>query len=85
MDVLIEVYDGEEFDCVIDFKLLMIGINNWNFKIFEVILDIICDLVKCVLIDCMLVVESGLFEFVDLVDLVGYGVWLFLIGESLMC
>lgn len=85
MDVLIEVYDGEEFDCVMVLKFLFLGINNCNFKIFEIMFDIICIFVFCVFKDCFVVCESGLFIFEDFVEMFKVNVCIFLIGESFMC
>lgn len=85
MDVLVEVYDIDEFECVFQVLVLLVGINNCNLCIFEVLLQIILDMCQVVLCDCLLVIESGIFGMDDVWVMCEVGIYVFLVGEVFMC
>lgn len=92
LDILIEVHDEREMEIALDSlsKLrlnALLGINNRSLKTFETKLDVTKDLVrkyKKDLIDKVVVSESGIFKNEDIKSLIEYGVYSFLVGESLM-
>lgn len=85
MDVLVEVYDIDELECVLQVLVLMIGINNCNLCMFEVLLQIMLGMQQVVLCDCLLVIESGIFGLQDVVLMCDVGIYVFLVGEVFMC
>lgn len=84
-DVLVEVYDGIELECVLKIlDMLLVGINNCNLYIFEVSLEIIFDLLLEIFCDCLVVIESGIFNWVDVELMEVSEVYVFLVGEVFM-
>ena len=87
IDVLIEIHDEKEMDIALNVNSQMIGINNRNLKTFEANLNITKNLVtkyKRDLQDKVVVSESGIFTSADIKSLIEYGVYTFLVGESLI-
>lgn len=91
-DVLIEVHDEKEMEIALDVAgscrdTPLLGINNRNLKTFEIDLNTTKNLVakyKRDLQNRIVVSESGIFTNDDIKSLIEYGVYAFLVGESLM-
>lgn len=84
LDVLVETHDTEEMDRVAKLGADLIGINNRNLATFHTNLKTTADLAAIVPPEALLVSESGIATYQDLVTLAGYGAKAFLVGESLM-
>ena len=84
MDVLIEVHDQKELERALALRSPLIGINNRNLKTMITSLDTLRELSRCIPDNKLLVAESGLKTYADLLDLKAHGAKAFLIGESLM-
>ena len=87
MDTLIEVHNERELEIALGLGCKMIGINNRNLKTFETNLNTTKNLVKKYKRDLegkIIVSESGIFTNEDIKSLMEYGVYAFLVGESLM-
>ncbi len=84
MDVLVEVHNRRELDRALTLPITMIGINNRDLKTFITTLDITRELAPHIPSDYVVVAESGIEAYADLVNLSEFGVRNFLVGESLM-
>ena len=92
IDVLIEVHNEKEMDIALTVVETchgksLLGINNRDLKTFETDLNTTKNLVtkyKQDLENKIIVSESGIFTNKDIQFLMEYGVYAFLVGESLM-
>jgi indole-3-glycerol phosphate synthase len=84
LDVLIEVHSRQELDRALRLRSPLIGINNRNLKTMITDLKTTENLVSHIPADRLIISESGLKTYEDLIRLKSYGVSSFLIGESLM-
>ncbi|HXI10276.1 MAG TPA: indole-3-glycerol phosphate synthase TrpC [Thermodesulfobacteriota bacterium] len=84
MSVLLEVHDEKELERALDVDVKVIGINNRDLKTFKTDLNTTVRLIPYVPKDRVLVSESGINSFEDILMLRSHGVDAFLIGEALM-
>lgn len=84
MEALVELYDAENLDRVLDAGARIIGVNNRNLRTFEVRLEHTLELAGRVPRDCCLVSESGIRNPADILHLQAANVRAVLIGETLM-
>lgn len=84
MDVLIEIYDPENLERVLNLDPPMIGINNRNLREMRTDLAHTLDLAKKIPSGTLLVSESGIKTHADVRQLQNGGAGAILVGESLM-
>jgi indole-3-glycerol phosphate synthase len=84
MDVLVEIHDEEEMHRALKLKSRLIGINNRSLKTLKVDLATTYRLASSIPPDYTIVCESGIASGDDIKKINGYGVYSFLVGESLM-
>ena len=84
LDRLVEVHDAEEMERAVKLNADLIGVNNRNLKTFHTDLQITSRLAERAPATALLVSESGIASYDDLVALRGHGASAFLVGESLM-
>ena len=84
LDVVLEVHTHKELKRVLKFSPDIIGINNRNLDTFEVDLKTTADLFPFIHKDCVVISESGINSFKDILLLKGIGVEAVLVGEALM-
>ncbi|RIK75874.1 MAG: indole-3-glycerol phosphate synthase TrpC [Planctomycetota bacterium] len=84
MTPLVELYDPENLDRVLDAGASLIGVNNRNLRTFAVDLEHTLRLRERVPADRVLVSESGIKTRADVERLAAAGVNAMLVGESLM-
>jgi indole-3-glycerol phosphate synthase len=84
MDALVEVHTKAEMKQAVACGAKLIGVNNRNLKTFEVSRATSRELAREPAGDALLVSESGLNSFHDLLELQQLGYKGFLIGERLM-
>jgi len=84
LDVVLEVHTHKELKRALKFAPDIIGINNRNLDTFEVDLKTTADLFPFIHKDCVVISESGINSFKDILLLKGIGVEAVLVGEALM-
>ncbi len=84
LQALVELYDRENLQRVLDSGARLIGINNRNLRTFETRLEHTLELADRVPRDCCLVSESGIRNRADVLRLQAAGVRAVLIGEIFM-
>jgi indole-3-glycerol phosphate synthase len=84
MDALVEIYDGENLDRVLDLDPAILGINNRNLRTFDTDLAHTLTLAPRAAGRTILVSESGIRTGEDVARLQGAGVRAILVGETLM-
>ncbi|MFN0198623.1 MAG: indole-3-glycerol phosphate synthase TrpC [Planctomycetaceae bacterium] len=84
MDVLIEIYDPENLDRVLNLNPELLGINNRNLKTMITSLDHTIELVDRIPAETLLISESGIKTRADVTRLQQAGVKGILVGETLM-
>ncbi|MFT3883504.1 MAG: indole-3-glycerol phosphate synthase TrpC [Gemmatales bacterium] len=84
MDALVECYEADNVQRVVDAGARLIGINNRNLHTFEVTLEHTLELAKQVPGECTLVSESGIKSRADVERLASAGIKAILVGETLM-
>src|SRR5262249_47294544 len=81
---LVELYEPDNLQRVLDAGATLIGVNNRNLHTFVTDLDHTLRLRERVPDDCLLVAESGIRTRADVERLAAAGVDAILVGESLM-
>ena len=84
LDILVEVHNAEELDRALLVDVDLMGINNRNLKTLEVTLQTSRDLAPHVPMEQLIVGESGIYAYDEIIDLSRYNINCFLVGESLM-
>ncbi len=84
MTPLVELYDPENLQRVLDAGATLIGINNRDLRTFKTDLDHTLRLREKVPDECVLVAESGIRTRADVERLQSAGVNAILVGETLM-
>jgi indole-3-glycerol phosphate synthase len=84
LDVLVEVHDREELERGLMLRTPLIGINNRNLHTFETDLETTIGLLADVFPDRIVVTESGIHSYDDVMLMRKHGVDTFLIGELFM-
>lgn len=84
MEALVELYDPENLDRVLDSGASIVGINNRNLRSFETRLEHTLELAERIPRGVCLVSESGIRTHADMVRLQAAGVGAVLIGETFM-
>jgi indole-3-glycerol phosphate synthase len=84
MDALVECYQADNLQRVLDAGAKLVGINNRNLHTFEVRLEQTLDLAHRVPQDCILVSESGIKSRTEVEQLAAAGVKAILVGETLL-
>ncbi len=84
LDCIIEVHNQDEFDRAIKINYPIIGINNRNLKTLDININNSIELNNNVTNDFTIIAESGIKEPEDIKKFNNYGIYNFLIGESLL-
>lgn len=84
MGCLVEVHNKDDLEKVLSTKAKVIGINNRDLKTFRTDIKNTLRLIKRVPKNKVVVSESGINSYEDILKLKGAGVKAFLIGETLM-
>ncbi|MBI5641992.1 MAG: indole-3-glycerol phosphate synthase TrpC [Deltaproteobacteria bacterium] len=84
MDSLVEVHNEAEIKKAVDAGARIIGINNRNLQTFETDIETTFKLAPLVPEGCLIVSESGINSYEDILNLKDAGVSAFLIGEALV-
>jgi indole-3-glycerol phosphate synthase len=84
MTPLVELYDPENLQRVLDAGATLVGVNNRDLRTFRTDLDHVLRLGELVPDACVLVAESGIRTRQDVLRLEAAGVDAILVGESLM-
>lgn len=84
LDSLIELYDPENIQPVLETGCELVGVNNRNLQTFETRLDHTLEIGRSIPEDRLLVGESGIRTSADVHQLASGGVRGILVGESLM-
>ncbi len=84
MSALIEIYEPENLERVLNLHPPMIGINNRNLRTFETKLEHTLELCPRIPEDCLIISESGIRTREDVLRLQEAGVQGILVGETLM-
>lgn len=84
MDVLVEVHNGKELAQALELPNKLIGINNRDLHTFDVSLDATFSLLGSIPEDRIVVTESGIHTFDDVMAMRGHNVNAFLVGEAFM-
>ena len=84
LDALVEVHSEAELEACLEAGADLIGINNRDLRTFEVDLAVSERLAARVPTGVVVVAESGIFTWEDLMRLEAAGAHAFLVGEALM-
>jgi indole-3-glycerol phosphate synthase len=84
LDTLVEVHSENELNVALEAGAQLIGINNRDLETFEVSLATTEKLAPMIPADTPVICESGIDTVDEIRRVEGWGVHLFLIGESLM-
>ena len=84
LDCIIETHDENELNRAINIGYPLIGINNRNLKNLSVNTQNTLDLIKKIPKDFTVIAESGIKSKNDIIKYNEYGIFNFLIGESIL-
>ncbi|MFN0024145.1 MAG: indole-3-glycerol phosphate synthase TrpC [Parvularculaceae bacterium] len=84
LDMLVETHDESEVVRAVELGASLIGINNRDLRSFQTSLETTARLAPMIPSDRLVVSESGIGRYADLVRLRAGGAGAFLVGESLM-
>ncbi|GIW95362.1 MAG: indole-3-glycerol phosphate synthase [Pirellulaceae bacterium] len=84
LDTLVEIYEAENLQRVLDAGATLVGINNRNLHTFEVRLEHVLELRDRIPEGITIVAESGIRSMADVRRLVEAGIHAMLVGEHFM-
>lgn len=84
MDVVIEVHNEEDIGKALSVDSQIIGINNRNLQTFDVSLDVTSNLIRSIPRDKVIISESGIKTYEDIMFLKSLDVNAVLVGEAFM-
>ena len=84
LQALVEIYEAESLQRVLDSGAILIGVNNRDLRTFTTRLEHTLELAAHVPADRLLVSESGIKTHQDVLRLQAGGVRAVLVGETLM-
>src|SRR5207248_9090003 len=84
MEALVELYDADNLQRVVDSGARIIGVNNRDLRTFVTRLEHTLELAPRIPAGCCLVSESGIRTRQDVLRLEATGVRAILVGETLM-
>lgn len=84
LDVLVEVHDEEELLRALALSVPLIGVNHRSLKTLEIDLSLSARMKPKIPPHYVVVAESGIHHHADLLRLREVGIYVFLVGESLM-
>ncbi len=84
LDVLVEVHDETELERSLPLNLPLVGINNRNLRTFETSLETTIRMLQMIPEDRIVVTESGIHSYDDVVLMREHRVNSFLVGEAFM-
>ncbi|MGH1600125.1 indole-3-glycerol phosphate synthase TrpC [Campylobacter majalis] len=82
--VLVEAHDEDDIQKAVYANAKIIGINHRNLSTFDMDMKLCEKLIPMLPNECVKVAESGIYTHEQLVNLMGYGVDAFLVGEHFM-
>ncbi len=84
LDVLLEVHNSAELTQALALKPELIGINNRDLHTFKTSLNVTYRLLDEMPEEVAVITESGILARSDVEEMLGHGVYGFLVGESFM-
>jgi indole-3-glycerol phosphate synthase len=84
LDYLVEVHNREELDIALALSPALVGINNRDLTTFKTSLNVTYKLLGAIPDTVSVVTESGILVREDVEEMLGHGVYGFLVGESFM-
>lgn len=84
LSVLMEIHDEEDLQKALECDVRLIGINHRNLKTFDMDMELSFKLKELIPSDRVVVAESGLYSYNQIVSLNQNGIQGFLIGEHFM-
>ena len=84
LDVLVEVFDEDDLEKALQLDCPIVGINNRNLETLQVDINNTFKLIPKIPKDRIVISESGIRTFKDILSLWQAGVRGFLIGESFL-
>ncbi len=84
LSVLMEIHDEEDLQKALECDVRLIGINHRNLKTFDIDMELSFKLKELIPSDRVVVAESGLYSYNQILSLNQSGIRGFLIGEHFM-
>jgi indole-3-glycerol phosphate synthase len=84
LDLLVEVHNLAELELALALNPSMVGINNRDLHSFKTSLTVTYRLLEHIPAGTVVITESGILARADVEEMLGHGVYGFLVGESFM-